>query len=173
MSNGVPLEAHSRNSSSVLDAKHFSSKVQSRKSRNNIKPVEKRPNVNKPERWISKGYRLSPDKSFAVRKKPNTPGSCLRWKSTGRIFKTASLRWISTGKMFTDSPTKVDSEPPNGSNDDIPNPYKCDQTLNVSAGTPYLSACTSFNPKKKNQSLVVEKTDILETRVQGIQISDQ
>ncbi|GJV72627.1 hypothetical protein Tco_1492622 [Tanacetum coccineum] len=83
-----------------------SSKVQSRKSRNNIKPVEKRPNVNKPERWISKGYRLSPDKSFAVRKKPNTPGSCLRWKSTGRIFKTASLRWISTGKMFTDSPTK-------------------------------------------------------------------
>ncbi|GKC72676.1 hypothetical protein Tco_1118559, partial [Tanacetum coccineum] len=36
--------------------------------------------------------------------------------------------------------TKVDSEPPNGSNDDITNPYECDQTLNVSAGTTNLSA---------------------------------
>ncbi|GKE83745.1 hypothetical protein Tco_1557487, partial [Tanacetum coccineum] len=50
-----------------------------------------------------------------------------------RIFKTAGLRWIPTGKMFTDNTTKVDSEPPNGSNDDITNPYECDQTLNVSA----------------------------------------
>ncbi|GJW87608.1 hypothetical protein Tco_0162948 [Tanacetum coccineum] len=31
--------------------------------------------------------------------------------------------------MFTDSTTKVDSEPPNGSNDDITNPYECNQTL--------------------------------------------
>ncbi|GJT10580.1 hypothetical protein Tco_0857622 [Tanacetum coccineum] len=36
--------------------------------------------------------------------------------------------------MFTDYTTKVDSEPPNGSNDDITNPYECDQTLNVGAG---------------------------------------
>ncbi|GJQ99053.1 hypothetical protein Tco_0522038 [Tanacetum coccineum] len=57
-----------------------------------------------------------------------------RWKPTGRIFKIAGLRWIPTGKMFTDNTTKVDSEPPNGSNADITNPYKCDQTLNVSAG---------------------------------------
>ncbi|GJS22489.1 hypothetical protein Tco_0451121 [Tanacetum coccineum] len=42
--------------------------------------------------------------------------------------------------MFTDNTTKVDSEPPNGSNDDITNPYECDQTLNVSAGTTNLSA---------------------------------
>ncbi|GKE69490.1 hypothetical protein Tco_1527562, partial [Tanacetum coccineum] len=35
--------------------------------------------------------------------------------------------------MFTDNITKVDSEPPNGSSDDITNPYECDQTLNVSA----------------------------------------
>ncbi|GKF42384.1 hypothetical protein Tco_0125726, partial [Tanacetum coccineum] len=41
--------------------------------------------------------------------------------------------------MFTDSTTKVDSEPPNGSNEDITNPYECDQTLNVSAGTLNLS----------------------------------
>ncbi|GJU17479.1 hypothetical protein Tco_1145445 [Tanacetum coccineum] len=35
---------------------------------------------------------------------------------------------------------KVDSKPPNGSNKDITNPYECDQTLNVSAGTLNLSA---------------------------------
>ncbi|GKB01586.1 hypothetical protein Tco_0829630 [Tanacetum coccineum] len=37
--------------------------------------------------------------------------------------------------MFTDYTTKVDSEPPNGSNDDITNPYECNQTLYFSAGT--------------------------------------
>ncbi|GJT26853.1 retrovirus-related pol polyprotein from transposon TNT 1-94 [Tanacetum coccineum] len=79
-------------------------------------------------------------KSSVVHEKPNTPRSCLRWKPTGRIFKIAGLRWIPTGKMFTDNTTKVDSEPPNGSNGDITNPYECDQTLNVSAGTTNSSA---------------------------------
>ncbi|GKF23429.1 hypothetical protein Tco_0075751, partial [Tanacetum coccineum] len=65
------------------------------------------------------------------------------------IFKTAGLRWIPTGKMFTDSPTKVDSKPPNGLNEDITNPYECDQILNVSAGNLNLSAGTSFNPNKE------------------------
>ncbi|GKD18390.1 hypothetical protein Tco_1207548 [Tanacetum coccineum] len=51
--------------------------------------------------------------------------------------------------MFTDSTTKVDSEPPNGLNDDITNPCECDQTLNVSACTLNLSASTSINPKKE------------------------
>ncbi|GKB00651.1 hypothetical protein Tco_0828644 [Tanacetum coccineum] len=78
--------------------------------------------------------------SSAVHEKLQTPRSCLRWKPTGRIFKTVSLRWIPTGKMFTDSTTKVDSEPPNGSNDDITNPYECNQTLYVSAGTSNSSA---------------------------------
>ncbi|GKE71187.1 hypothetical protein Tco_1529259 [Tanacetum coccineum] len=32
--------------------------------------------------------------------------------------------------MFTDNTTRVDSEPSNGSNDDITNSYECDQTLN-------------------------------------------
>ncbi|GJW01876.1 integrase, catalytic region, zinc finger, CCHC-type containing protein [Tanacetum coccineum] len=35
--------------------------------------------------------------------------------------------------MLTDCTTKVDSEPLNGSNDDIANPYECDQTLYFSA----------------------------------------
>ncbi|GKC58772.1 hypothetical protein Tco_1086370 [Tanacetum coccineum] len=69
-----------------------------------------------------------------------SPRSCLRWISTGRIFKLAGLRWIPTGKMFIDSTTKVDSEPLNGLNEDITNQYECDQTLNVSACTLNLSA---------------------------------
>ncbi|GJR92282.1 hypothetical protein Tco_0264456 [Tanacetum coccineum] len=173
MSNGGPLIDHSRNFNSFSDSKYFvcstcqkcvfnanhddcitkflkevnsRAKVQSPKSRNNIKPAKRIPNVNKPERWISKGYRFSPNKSSAVHEKPNTPRSCLRWKPTGRIFKIAGLRWIPTRKMFTDSTTKVDSEPPNGSNDDITNPYECDQTLNVSAGTLNLSADNTSGP---------------------------
>nr|GEW14570.1 hypothetical protein [Tanacetum cinerariifolium] len=105
-------------------------KVQSPESINIIKLAKRIPNVNKPERWISIGYRFSPNKSSTVHKKLNTPRSCLRWKPTGRIFKIADLRWIPTGKMYTDNTTKVDSEPPNGSNDDITNPYECDKTLN-------------------------------------------
>ncbi|GKC44180.1 hypothetical protein Tco_1061902 [Tanacetum coccineum] len=42
--------------------------------------------------------------------------------------------------MFTDSTTKVDSEPPNSSNEDITYLYECEQTLNVSAGTLNFSA---------------------------------
>ncbi|GKE91353.1 hypothetical protein Tco_1572448 [Tanacetum coccineum] len=166
-SNKVPLVDHSRNSSSFSDYKHFicstckkcvfnanhddcipkflkevnsRAKVQSHKSRNNIKPAKRIPNVNKPKRCIYKGYRFSPNKSSAVHEKPNTPRSCLRWKPAGRIFKIAGLRWIPTGTMFTDNTTKVDREPLNGLNDDITNPYECDQTLNVGAGTTNLSA---------------------------------
>ncbi|GKB17986.1 hypothetical protein Tco_0851909 [Tanacetum coccineum] len=144
-SNSMPLVDQSRNSRFFSDSKHFvfstcqkcifnanhddcitkflkevnsRAKVQSPKSRNNIKPAKRIPNVNKPERWISKGYRFSPNKSSAVHEKSNTPRSYL-------------------------------SEPLNGSNDDITNPYECDQTLNVSAGTLNLSAGTSFNPIKE------------------------
>nr|GEU90029.1 hypothetical protein [Tanacetum cinerariifolium] len=167
MLNGVALVDHSRNSSSFSDSKHFvcstcqkcvfnanlddcitkflkevncRTKDQSPKSRNNIKPAKRIPNVNKSERWISKGYRFSLNKSSTVHEKPNTPRYCLRWKPTGRIFKTVGLRWIPTVKMFVDCITKVDSEPLNGSNNDITNLYECDQTLNVSAYTLNLSA---------------------------------
>nr|GFC43665.1 hypothetical protein [Tanacetum cinerariifolium] len=70
-----------------------------------------------------------------MHEKPDTLRSCLKWKPTGRILKVAGLRWIPTGKMFTDSTTMVDNEPLNGSNEDITNPYECEQTLNVSVGT--------------------------------------
>nr|GEV91094.1 hypothetical protein [Tanacetum cinerariifolium] len=66
-------------------------KVQSPKPRNNIKHAKRIPNVNKSERWISKGYRFSPNKPFAVHEKLNNHRSYLRWKPTGRIFTTAGL----------------------------------------------------------------------------------
>ncbi|GJX16514.1 hypothetical protein Tco_0217346 [Tanacetum coccineum] len=120
------------------------SKVQSLKIKNN-NPVEPKNHTHKPGRQIGIGQRFSLNKSSAVHEKPHTPRSCLRWKPTGRIFKTVSLRWIPTGKMFTDSTTKVDSEPPNGSNDDITNPYECNQTLYFSAGTSNSSAGSFFH----------------------------
>ncbi|GJW71861.1 retrovirus-related pol polyprotein from transposon TNT 1-94 [Tanacetum coccineum] len=83
---------------------------------------------------------VSPNKSSAVHEKTNTPRSYLRWIPTGRVFNTAGLKWVPTGKTLTSSTTKVDCELPNGSNDYITNPYKHDQTLNVSACTLNLSA---------------------------------
>ncbi|GKF86641.1 hypothetical protein Tco_0254468, partial [Tanacetum coccineum] len=146
-------------------------KVQSPKTRNNNKPVEPKSHTQKLGRQIAIGQRFSLNKSSVVHEKPNTPRSCLRWKPTGRIFKTAGLRWIPTGKMFTNSTTKVNSEPLNGSNDDITNPYECDQTLNVSAGTLNISAGTSFNPKKERLRVWLLKRLISpKPGVQGIQM---
>ncbi|GJR20547.1 hypothetical protein Tco_0969074 [Tanacetum coccineum] len=66
----------------------------------------------------------------------------LKGNSVDTKFAKASIlgKQVPTGKTFTSSTTKVDCEPPNGSNDYITNPYKCNQTLNVSAGTLNLSA---------------------------------
>ncbi|GJV72463.1 hypothetical protein Tco_1492458 [Tanacetum coccineum] len=116
---------------------------------NRNKLVEQTSFAKKPERQILKGHRFSIKKTPVVHEKTMTHRSCLRWKSTGKIFKTVGLRWVPTRKIFTSSTTKVDSEPPNGSNKDITNPYECEQTLNVSAGTLNLSAGTSFNSKKE------------------------
>ncbi|GKF88363.1 hypothetical protein Tco_0259240, partial [Tanacetum coccineum] len=81
--------------------------------------------------------------------KTTSPRSCLRWQPTGRILKTVGLRWVPTGKIFTFSTTnKVDSEPPNGSKEDITNRCESEQALDVSAGT-LLSTGTSFNPTEE------------------------
>nr|GEW47058.1 hypothetical protein [Tanacetum cinerariifolium] len=93
-------------------------------TRNINKLVEPKSHNHKPNRRIAIRQMFSLNKSSAMREKPNTPRSCLRWIPTGRIFKTAGLRWIPTGNMFIDSTTKVDSKPLNGSNEDITNPYK-------------------------------------------------
>ncbi|GJQ99500.1 hypothetical protein Tco_0522485 [Tanacetum coccineum] len=124
-------------------------KVPSNKTTNRNKPVEQIRIAKKPERQIPTGHRFSIKKTSAVHEKTMTLRSCLRWKPTGKIFRTVGLRWVPTGKIFTPSTTKVDSEPPNGSNADITNQYESAQTLDVSAGTSNLSAGTSFNPKKE------------------------
>ncbi|GJZ60394.1 hypothetical protein Tco_0616210 [Tanacetum coccineum] len=187
---------HSRNPSSFLDSKHFVCltcqkcvfnanhdacitkflkevnsriKVQSPKTRNINKHVEPKIHTQKPGKQIVTGHRFSPNKSSAVHEKTNTPRSCLRWIPTGRIFNTVGLRWVPTGKIFTSSTTKVDCEPPNGSNENITNPYKCDPTLNVRAGNFNLSAGTSFNPKKERLGVCFLKRVIYQKpRVQGI-----
>ncbi|GKD78497.1 hypothetical protein Tco_1341118 [Tanacetum coccineum] len=117
--------------------------------------------------YLEEGYRFSLNKSFAVHEKPNTPRSCLRWKPMGRIFKTAGLRWIPTGKMFTDCTTKFDSKTPNGSNEDTTNPYECDQTLNVSAGTLNLSAAGSPSSTTIDQDVPSASTSPTNQEIQS------
>ncbi|GKA58740.1 hypothetical protein Tco_0758053 [Tanacetum coccineum] len=148
----VPKADHSKSSSSFSDSKHFvcstchkyafnanhdacitillkevnsRAKIQSHKTRNSNKPVDQKSHTQKPGR---------PNKNSAVYEK-TSPISDLRWKPTGRIFKSVGLRWIPTGTLFDSCISKVDSEPPHGSNVDIPNIHECKQTLDVSAGT--------------------------------------
>ncbi|GKA02995.1 hypothetical protein Tco_0675776 [Tanacetum coccineum] len=172
----VPIAEHSRNSRSFSDSKHFvcstcqkcvfnanhdscvtkflnevnsRAKVPSNKTTKRYIPVEQTSFAKKPERQIPKRHRSSIKKTSVVHEKTMTPRSCLRWKPTGKLFKTVGLKWIPTGKIFTSSTTKVDSEPTNGSNDDITNQYECKQTLDVSAGTLNIHAGTSLNPTKE------------------------
>ncbi|GJU95357.1 hypothetical protein Tco_1320113 [Tanacetum coccineum] len=189
---------HSRNPSSFSDFKHFvcstcqkcvfnanhdacitkflkevnsRAKIQPNKTRNSNKPVDPTSHTQKPGRKIVTGHSFSLNKSSAVHEKTNTPRSYLRWIPTGRIFNTAGLKWVPTGKTFTSSTTKVDCELPNGSNDYITNPYKCDQTLNVSAGTLNLSAGTFCNPEKERLGVCLLKKVIYQKpRVPGIYV---
>ncbi|GJZ22966.1 hypothetical protein Tco_0560005 [Tanacetum coccineum] len=117
-----------------------------------------------------KGHRFSINKTTTVHEKTTSPRSCLRWQPTGRILKTVCLRWVPTGKTFASSTTKVESEPPNGSNADIPNQCKSEQALNVSAGT-LLSTGTSFNPTEEGLRVWLRKRKISQkTGLQGILI---
>nr|GEZ68705.1 Gag-Pol polyprotein [Tanacetum cinerariifolium] len=132
-------QKHPRNSRNVSCVTKFlkevnsHAKVPSNKTTNINKPVEQKCVPHKQERQIPTGHRFSTQKTSVVQKKTMTPRSCLRWKSTGKIFKTVGLRWVPTGRILTSSTTKVDNEPLNGSNVDITNQYECEQTLDVSA----------------------------------------
>ncbi|GJU09012.1 hypothetical protein Tco_1125442 [Tanacetum coccineum] len=194
----VPIAEHSRNFRNFSDSKHFvcstcqkcvfnanhdscvtkflnevnsRAKVPSNKTTNINKPVEQTSFVKKPERHIPKGHRFSIKKTSIVHEKTMTPRSCLRWKPTGKIFKTVGLRWVPTGKIFTSSTTKVNSEPPNGSNKDITNPYECEETLDVSACTLNLSTCNllSESPSPKKEGLRVWMLKRLISHKPGLQ----
>nr|GEU58009.1 hypothetical protein [Tanacetum cinerariifolium] len=81
---------------------------------------------------VNSRAKVPSNKTSVVQKKTMTPRSCLRWKPTGKIFKTVGLRWVPTRRILTSSTTKVDSEPLNSSNAYITNQYECAQTLDVS-----------------------------------------
>ncbi|GKB69926.1 hypothetical protein Tco_0931338 [Tanacetum coccineum] len=153
ISNVVPLVDHSRNSKMNSRAK-----IQSHKARNSNKPVKQKSRTKKPSRQIFTVHRFSPNKSSVVYEK-TSPKSGLRWKPTGRIFKTVGLRWIPTGKLLDSCTGKVECEPPHGSNVDISKIHVCKQTLDLSSGTSInvqkeqsvdLSAGTSYNVNKDN-----------------------
>ncbi|GKA98411.1 hypothetical protein Tco_0826348 [Tanacetum coccineum] len=108
--------------------------AKSHKTTKRYMPVEKTRESKRPERQIPSGHRFSKKKTTTVPEKTMTPRSCLRWKQTGKIFKTVGLRWVPTGKLFNSCTGKVDSEPTHGSIVDIPHIHACKQTLGLSAG---------------------------------------
>ncbi|GJW28568.1 hypothetical protein Tco_0045443 [Tanacetum coccineum] len=75
-------------------------KIQSNKTTNSNKPVDQKSHTQKPSRQIFIGHRFSPNKTSAVSEK-TSPRSDLRWKPTGRIFKSVGLRWIPTASYST------------------------------------------------------------------------
>ncbi|GJV55901.1 hypothetical protein Tco_1456906 [Tanacetum coccineum] len=148
----VPKADHFKSSSSFSDSKYFfcstchkcvfnanhdtyitkflkevnsCAKIQPNKTRNNTKPVDQKSHTQKP-------VRFSPNKTSTVYEK-TSPRSDLRWKPTGRIFKTVGLRWVPTGKILASCTSKNDSEPTHGSNIDISKIQECKQTLDLSA----------------------------------------
>ncbi|GJS61233.1 hypothetical protein Tco_0656017 [Tanacetum coccineum] len=118
----------------ILKEVNSRANTQSHKTRNSNKLVDQKSHTQKPGRQIFKGHRVSPNKTSVVYEK-TSHRSDLKWKPTGRIFKYVGLRWIPTGKLFNSCTSKVDSEPPYGSNVDIPNILKSKQTLDLSTGT--------------------------------------
>ncbi|GKD79719.1 hypothetical protein Tco_1342340, partial [Tanacetum coccineum] len=65
-------------------------KIQSHKTRNSNKPVDQKNHTQKPGRQIFTGHRFSPNKTSHVYEKISLRFD-LRWKPTGRIFKSVGL----------------------------------------------------------------------------------
>ncbi|GKG33054.1 hypothetical protein Tco_0430564 [Tanacetum coccineum] len=96
----------------------------------------------------------------------------------GKIFKTVGLRWIPTRKISESSTTKVDSEPPHGSNTYITNLHECIQTLDSSADTSInvqeeqnldLNVGTLFHLKKERIKVWIKENVIFgRPRLHGI-----
>nr|GEV84562.1 hypothetical protein [Tanacetum cinerariifolium] len=123
-----------RDSHSKTSEVNSSAQIQSHKKRDRNKPVDQKSHTQIPGRQIFPGHRFFLNKTSIVYEKIS-PRSNLRWKPTGRIFKSVGRRWLPTGKLFDSCISKVDSEPPHGSNVDISKIHECTQTLDLSAGT--------------------------------------
>ncbi|GKA34975.1 hypothetical protein Tco_0721404 [Tanacetum coccineum] len=139
----VPIVDHSKNSNSFSDSKHFvcSTCQKCVFNANHDACITK---ILKEVNSRAKRHRFSPNKTFVVYEK-TSPKSDLRWKPTGRMFKTVGLRWVPTGKILAPCTSKDDSESTHGSNVDISNIHECKQTLD---------------------SVVAEKANISETSVE-------
>ncbi|GJX77133.1 hypothetical protein Tco_0323944 [Tanacetum coccineum] len=148
----VPIAEHSRNSRNFSDFKHFVCLTCQKCVFNAnydacvtkfLNEVNSRDMI--PFHKTTKRYK--PIEQISISKKPE------RQIPTKQSFQSKRLPlWVPTGKIFTFSATKVDSEPPHGSNTDITNLHECiqnldssvgasinvqeEQTLNLSVGTP-------------------------------------
>ncbi|GKB64008.1 hypothetical protein Tco_0920194 [Tanacetum coccineum] len=138
---------------------HSCAKTQSYKTRNYNKPVDQKSHTQKPGRQIFIGHRFSPNKTSVVYEK-TSPRYDLRWKPTGRIFKTVGLRWVPTGKILASCARKDDSEPTYGSNVDIPNIHESKQTLDLSAELESLFGYL-FDEYLNEENLVVSKSSVV------------
>nr|GFC62954.1 hypothetical protein [Tanacetum cinerariifolium] len=107
-------------------------KIQSHKIKERNKPIGQKSHTQIPGRQIFTGHKFSPNKTSAVYEKI-PPRTDLRWKPTGRIFKSVGLRWLPTGKLFDSCTSTVESEPTHGSNEDNSKIHECKQTLDLSA----------------------------------------
>ncbi|GKC68548.1 hypothetical protein Tco_1101146 [Tanacetum coccineum] len=186
MITAVPKADHSKSSSSFSDSKNFvcstchkcvfnanhdacitkllkevnsRAKIQSHKTRNSNKPVDQKSHTQKPGRQIFTGHRFSPNKTSAVYEK-TSPRSDLRWKPTGRIFKSVGLRWIPTGKLFDSCTSKVDSEPPHGSNVDIPHIHEANTLGCLKPQCQMASDHVSSDPGPQCSTTVLEQDSL-------------
>ncbi|GJX69982.1 hypothetical protein Tco_0307153 [Tanacetum coccineum] len=137
----MPIAEHSVNSRNFSDSKHFICSICHKCIFNANHDHYETKFLNE----VKSRAKVSSNKTTNINKP--TEQKCVAKKPERQIPK--GHRWVPIGKIFTSSTTKVDSEPTNGSNDDITNQYECEQTLDVSAGTLNLSAGRSFNPKKE------------------------
>ncbi|GJT71335.1 hypothetical protein Tco_1030621 [Tanacetum coccineum] len=104
-------------------------------------------------------------KTSIVERAQHNSGVIKQGANQRRILNTVCLTIVPTGKTFASSTTKVESEPPNGSNADITNQCESKQALNVSAGlVPQGQKASDYDnsdpvPPRQNVVPSAEKTD--------------
>ncbi|GJU25370.1 hypothetical protein Tco_1163991 [Tanacetum coccineum] len=150
----VPKANHSKSPSSFSDSKQFVCST----CHKCVFNANHDACITKLLKEIFTRHRFSPNKTSDVYEK-TSPRANLRWKPTGRSFKSVGLRWIPTGKLFDSCTSKDDSEPSLSLNVDISNIHESKQTLDLSVGTSTnvqkeqsldLSAATLCNVNKEN-----------------------
>ncbi|GKA40509.1 hypothetical protein Tco_0733102 [Tanacetum coccineum] len=163
--NHVIASSSSRNSSKNMPRFSSNDMVHNHYLDEARKKIQKRDRNSKtsvmPSAIFQSRHMFSLNKTSVVYEK-TSPISDLKWKPTGRIFKSVGLRWIPIGKLFDSCASKFDSEPPYGSNVDIPNIHECKQTLDVSAELESLFG-PLFDEYFNGENQVVSKSSVVTT----------